>query len=315
MSAPYSISLKTMVEELNLTPVYLTEDYRSIQITSGDVSRPGLPLTGFYDYFDATRVQVMGKLEATYLQDLAPEWRMASVDRYMSTGIRFLILAHGAPATTELLTCAKKYNVCLFTTEITTCDLMAQIIISLNQWLAPRTTLHGVLMEIHGEGVLIMGESGVGKSENAMSLLSRGHRLVADDAVEVRRVNRNTLIGTAPEMIRYFMEVRGIGLIDARHMFGIGAVKPDQVIDLVVRFELWEPGKHYDRLGIDTQSMDILGVDVPLNVIPVRPGRNLGAILELAAMNNRERKMGYNAAQVLVERHDRMVDEEFGGHG
>ena len=244
MSTPYSISLKTVVEELNLTPVFLTEDYRSIQVTSGDVSRPGLPLTGFYDYFDNTRVQVMGKLESTYLRDLDPEWRQASIDRYMAMGIRFLILAHGVPVIPEILTCAKKYNVCLFTTDTATCDFMAQLIISLNQWLAPRTTLHGVLMEIHGEGVLIMGESGVGKSENAMSLLSRGHRLVADDAVEVRRVNRNTLIGSAPEMIRYFMEVRGIGLIDARHMFGIGAVKPDQTIDLVVRFELWEPGKH-----------------------------------------------------------------------
>ena len=315
MSAPYSISLKTVVEELDLTPAYLTDDYRSIQVITGDVSRPGLPLSGFYDYFDNTRVQVMGKLEATFLRDMPPEKRYASLDRYMATGIRFLILAHGAEVTPEILETAQKHNVCLFTTEITTCDFMAMLIISLNQWLAPRTTLHGVLMEIHGEGVLIMGESGVGKSENAMSLLSRGHRLVADDAVEVRRINRDTLIGSAPEMIRYFMEVRGIGLIDARHMFGIGAVKPDQAIDLVVRFELWEPGKHYDRLGIDTQSMDILGVKVPLNVIPVRPGRNLGAILELAAMNNRERKMGYNAAQVLVERHDRMVDEEFGGHG
>ena len=185
---------------------------------------------------------------------------------------------------------------------------MALLIMSLNSSLAPRTTLHGVLMEIHGEGVLITGESGVGKSENAMALLSRGHRLVADDAIEIKRVGRDSLIGTAPELIRYFMEIRGIGLIDARHMFGIGAVKQEQAIDLVVRFEPWDDDKRYDRLGDETQYTEILGVRVPYFVIPVRPGRNLAAILELAAMNNRERKMGYNAAQVLVDRHDSLVD-------
>ena len=180
---------------------------------------------------------------------------------------------------------------------------------SLNSMLAPRTTLHGVLMEIHGEGVLITGESGVGKSENAMALLSRGHRLVADDAIDVRRVGRGQLIGTAPELIRYFMEIRGIGLVDARHMFGIGAVKQEQALDLVVHFEPWDENKVYDRLGAEPLYTEILGIQVPLYEIPVRPGRNLADILELAARTNRGRKMGYNAAQALVERHDRMGDQ------
>ena len=209
----------------------------------------------------------------------------------------------------EMLASARRHQVTILTTEHSTSDFMARLILSLNRWLAPRTTMHGVLMEVHGEGVMITGESGVGKSENAMALLSRGHRLVADDAIEVKRTAQDTLVGSSPELIRYFMEIRGIGLIDARHMFGIGAVKPDQVIDLVVHFEPWDENKVYDRLGNETQFTEILGVRIPYFVVPVRPGRNLAAILELAAMNNRERKMGYNAAQVLVERHDRMVDE------
>ena len=277
MSRTYSVDLKTIVESHNLTPVNLSDDYEQVKITTWDVTRPGLPFAGFYDYFDPTRVQIMGKLEATYLKDMAPEARLASIRRYMSTGVRFLVVAHGMPVPPEMLEEARRNNVCLFTTEQSTSDFMAQLIVSLNIWLAPRTTVHGVLM--------------------------------ADDAVEVKRTSRDTLIGYAPEVIRYFMEVRGIGLVDARHMFGIGAVKPEQVIDLVVRFELWDKNKHYDRLGIDTQYTEILGVQVPYNVIPVRPGRNLDAILELAAMNNRERKTGYNAARILVDRHDQLIDE------
>ena len=310
MSQTYSVDLKTIVKEHNLTPVNLSDDYDSVRITTWDVNRPGLPLAGFYDYYDPSRVQIMGKLETTYLSDMEPEARRASIERFMASGVRFLVVAHGVPIPPEMLEAAKRNNVNLFTTAQSTSDFLAQLIVSLNTWLAPRTTMHGVLMEIHGEGVLITGESGVGKSENAMALLRRGHRLVADDAVEIKKTSRDTLIGSAPEVIRYFMEVRGIGLVDARHMFGIGAVKPEQVIDLVVRFELWDKNKQYDRLGIDTQYTDILGVQVPYNLIPVRPGRNLDAILELAAMNNRERKMGYNAAQVLVDRHDQIADAD-----
>ena len=308
MGKSYSVSLDTIVQDFKLTVVRRANDYENVRVSNCDVSRPGLPLAGFYDYFDPTRVQTFGKLELTYLEEMSPEERRRSVDRYMSTGIRFVIVAHGMPVPEEMLRAAERNQVTVLTTEQTTSDFMAQLIISLNNWLAPRTTLHGVLMEIHGEGVLITGESGVGKSENAMSLLSRGHRLVADDAIEVKRTSQETLIGTAPEMIRYFMEIRGIGLIDARHMFGIGAVKQEQAIDLEVHFEPWDEGKVYDRLGTDTSFTEILGVKVPYFLVPVRPGRNLAAILELAAMNNRERKMGYNAAKVLVERHDALVD-------
>lgn len=265
-------------------------DYDRVQITTWEVSRPGLPLAGFYDYFDATRVQIIGKLEITYLMDMRPETRSRSIERFISSGIRFCIVAHGMDIPPEMLSSAQRHQVTLLTTEHSTSDFMAKLIVSLNRWLAPRTTMHGVLMEVHGEGVMITGESGVGKSENAMALLSRGHRLVADDAIEVKRTAPDTLVGSSPELIRYFMEIRGIGLIDARHMFGIGAVKPDQVIDLVVHFEPWDENKVYDRLGNETHFTEILGVKIPYFVVPVRPGRNLAAILELAAMNNRERK-------------------------
>ena len=308
MSKSYCVTLDTIVREHKLTVVRRGKDYDNVRVSTCDVSRPGLPLAGFFDYFDPTRVQVIGKLELTFLSEMTPAERGRSIERYMSTGIRSVIVAHGMPVPEEMLRSAERNQVTVLTTEQTTSDFMAQLIINLNNWLAPRATLHGVLMEIHGEGVLITGESGVGKSENAMALLSRGHRLVADDAIEVKRIGVDTLIGSSPELIRYFMEIRGIGLIDARHMFGIGAVKQEQVIDLVVHLEHWDEGKVYDRLGTDTSFTEILGVKVPYFLIPVRPGRNLAAILELAAMNNRERKMGYNAAQVLVDRHDALVD-------
>ena len=308
MAAPYSVSLDSIVRKHKLTVFNRGLSYDSVRIDNWDVSRPALPLAGFYDYYDPNRVQVIGKLELTYLYEMSEETRRASIEKFMASGIRFVIVAHGMPISPEMARAAERNQVTVLTTEQSTSEFVAQLIISLNQELAPRTTMHGVLMEIHGEGVLITGESGVGKSENAMALLSRGHRLVADDAIEIRRTSTDALIGTAPEMIRYFMEIRGIGLIDARHMFGIGAVKQEQAIDLVVRFEPWDEEKIYDRLGDETQYTEILGVSVPYFVIPVRPGRNLAAILELAAMNNRERKMGYNAAQVLVERHDSLVD-------
>ena len=308
MARSYSVPLDTIVKEHRLHVLRKGPDYDSVRIDNWDVSRPGLPLAGFYDYYDPNRVQTLGKLELTYLEDMPEAERVRSVERFMSSGIRFFIVAHGLPVPELILRAAERYQVTVLTTDTSTSDFMAQLIISLNRDLAPRTTLHGVLMEIHGEGVLITGESGIGKSENAMALLSRGHRLVADDAIEVKRTGIDTLIGSAPELIRYFMEIRGIGLIDARHMFGIGAVKQDQVIDLAVHIEPWDENKTYDRLGNDTIYTDILGVKVPYFLIPVRPGRNLASILELAAMNNRERKMGYNAAQVLVDRHDKLVD-------
>ena len=308
MSRTYSVGLDTIVAEHDLTVAYRAADYDRVRIDNWDVSRPALPLAGFYDYYNAQRVQVLGKLEITYLDEMSPEARRMSIEHFISSGIRFCIIAHGMPVPAEMLAAAKRDDVTILTTEQSTSDFMAELIMSLNRLLAPRTTLHGVLMEIHGEGVLITGASGVGKSENAMALLSRGHRLVADDAIDVKLVGRDSLIGEAPPMIRYFMEIRGIGLVDARSMFGIGAVKQEQAIDLVVNFEPWDEDKVYDRLGAEPLYTEILGVKVPLYEVPVRPGRNLADILELAARTNRGRKMGYNAAQDLVERHDRMVD-------
>lgn len=308
MKPVYSVSLADIVPEMGVTIAHKAADFDRVQITSWDVSRPGLPLAGYYEYYDARRVQVLGKLEITYLEGLAPERRRDSIERFMASGIRFCIVAHALPVPEEMLEVARRDDYSILTTEQSTSEFMAQLIITLNGYLAPRITLHGVLMEIHGEGVLITGESGVGKSESAMALLSRGHRLVADDAIEVKRIGRSALIGSAPEIIRYFMEIRGIGLVDARSMFGIGAVKQEQVLDLIVHFAPWDSNTVYDRLGAEPMSRKILDVDVPYYEIPVRPGRNLADILELAARTNRGRKMGYNAAQALVERHDRMVD-------
>ena len=308
MSRTNSVSLDTIVKEHGLTVAYRAGDYEDVRIDNWDVSRPGLPLAGFYDYFNAERVQILGKLELTYLGEMTPAERRASLERFMASGIRFCIVAHGMEIPEEMMAAAVSADVTLLHTESSTSSFMAQLIFSLNRHLAPMTTCHGVLMEVHGEGVLITGESGVGKSESAMALLSRGHRLVADDAIDVRRVGVGTLMGSAPELIRYFMEVRGIGLVDARQMFGLGAVKQEQAIDLVVHFEPWDNDKIYDRLGAEPLYTEILGVKVPLYEIPVRPGRSLADIIELAARTNRGRRMGFNAARELMERHDALVD-------
>ena len=311
MSHTNSVDLDTVARETGLSPIYLTPNYKRVRITSAQVNRAGLQLAGFYDYFDPRRIQIVGKVEMSFLDTVPDTLRLSRIDKFMSSGIEVLIFAHhsGDAIHPAFLKAAERYGVNIYAVSVPTSEFMAQLIVALYNALAPRTMLHGVLMEICGEGVLITGESGVGKSETAMALLRQGHRLVADDAVEIKRINRDTLVGSAPEMIRYFMEVRGIGVVDARHLFGVGSVKLEQSIDLVVQFELWDEKKTYDRLGIDQQEMDILGVKVPLNVVPVRPGRNLAAILELAAMNNRQKKMGYNAAEVLVERYNSMIDE------
>ncbi len=309
MSRNSAVSLAAIAAEHQLAVAYRASDYDRVVIDNWDVARPGLPLAGFYDYFSPGRVQVMGKLEITFLAEMDDNLRRESIDRFLTSGIRFLIVAHGMALPPELLDGARRFDVTILTTEQSTSPFIAQLLFSLNHHLAPTTTMHGVLMEVHGEGVLITGESGVGKSESAMALLSRGHRLVADDAIDLRRLGNNTIVGTAPEIIRYFMEIRGIGLVDARQMFGIGAVKQEQTLDLVVHFEPWDDTKFYDRLGAEPLYTEILGLQVPLYEIPVRPGRNLADIIELAARTNRGRKMGYNAAQSLMERHDKLVDQ------
>lgn len=305
----YAVSLSSIAREQGLKIIHASKDFDSVRVCTADINRPALQLTGFYDYFDPKRLQLIGRVEITYLESLDPEQRREALERFMRFDLSAIILCHGIKALPELVETAEKYDRTLMSTSEDTSTFMADLITMLRSAMAPRMTLHGVLVEVYGEGLLITGDSGVGKSETALELIKRGHRLIADDAVEVRRISRETLIGTAPALIRYYMELRGIGVINARHIFGVGAVKPETNVDLVVNFELWDDNKAYDRLGLETEYTTILGVELPSYTIPVRPGRNLAVILELAAMNNRQKKMGYNAAEALAREHDAMVDQ------
>ena len=308
MASKYSVKLKTIVDENRLTPLHTASDYETRLLTTADINRPALQLAGFYNYFDPSRLQIIGRVESTYLELKDENERRRCFEDLMRWDISALVLCHGAAVFPECIEMAEKYDRNLFTTPEDTSDFMANVISSLHFHLAPRTTMHGVLVEVHGEGLLLTGDSGIGKSETALELIKRGHRLIADDAVDIRKVSKNSLIGTAPELIRYYMELRGIGVIDVRHIYGMGAVKPEGPIDLVVNLEDWVDGKMYDRLGLTDESTDILGVSVPSVTIPVSAGRNLAVILELAAMNNRQKKMGYNAAETLAADHDAAID-------
>ena len=308
MRSKYSVKLKTIVADHNLRPIHLSKDYEQAVLTTADVNRPAMQLTGFYNYFDPRRIQIIGRVESTYLDTLSKEQRRAAYDRFMGYDIAALVLCHGVKPSEECMEMARKHDRNLFITEEDTSAFQADLISTLHKYLAPRLTTHGVLVEIYGEGVLLTGDSGIGKSETALELIKRGHRLVADDAVEIRLVGKDTLTGTAPAIIRYYMELRGIGVINVRHIYGVGAVKPETNIDLVVKMENWELGKAYDRLGLESETETILGVTLPCVTIPVTPGRNLAVILELAAMNNRQKKMGYNAAEMLAAEHDLAID-------
>ena len=308
MPGKYSVKLKTIIEEHDLSPLHLSENYETAQINTADINRPAMQLTGFYNYFDPKRIQIIGRVESTYLDTLSEAERYASLERFMQYDIAALVICHGVPAFPECIELAEKYDRNLFITSEDTSAFQADLISSLKKYLAPRVTIHGVLVEVYGEGLLILGDSGIGKSETALELIKRGHRLIADDAVEIKRVNRDFLLGSAPELIRYYMELRGIGVINVRHLYGMGAVKPESNVDLVVKMEPWDDSKAYDRLGLENETSDILGVTLPQVTIPVRPGRNLAVIMELAAMNNRQKKMGYNAAEALAAEHDKAID-------
>lgn len=308
MISKYSVKLKTLIEEHKLQPLHTSKDYETALIKTTDVNRPAMQLTGFYNYFDPHRIQIIGRVESTYLDTLSPEQRLHSLEQFMQYDISALVICHGAQPFPECLEMAEKYDRNVFLTARDTSEFQADLITSLRTHLAPRITTHGVLVEIYGEGVLLMGDSGIGKSETALELIKRGHRLIADDAVDIKRVNRDNLVGSAPELIRYYMELRGIGVINVRHIYGVGAVKPEGNIDLVVKMEHWEEGKAYDRLGLSSETHEILGITLPQVTIPVRPGRNLAVIMELAAMNNRQKKMGFNAAQTLASDHDYAID-------
>lgn len=305
----YSVALTTLVKEFNLEVVYAATDYDKIRLTVADVGRPGLPLTGYFDHFEPMRLQVMGNVETSYLQKLSDEERAVTYDRLLSYKVPALLISRAIPADPQCLEMAKKHNVTVLSSQETTSSISSAIIAYLKAALAPRVTRHGVLMEVYGEGVLIMGESGMGKSETAIELLKRGHRLIADDAVEIRKISGNVLIGSAPEMIRNYIELRGIGIVNVAKLFGMGAVKPENDIDLVVNVVPWKNGEEYDRLGLEDKYMEILDVKVPMNTIPVTPGRNLAVIIEVAAMNNRQRFLGYNSAKEFTEQINRLYQK------
>lgn len=298
-----AISLERLINDFHLEKIYVPEGLDSIKVQCSDVHRPGIQLSvGYYDYFDADRIQLLGKAEQFYLMEKTPEERFNAYDKLMSTGIPAVIVTRSLECYPELVETARMHRVPLLRTEESTSGFTAALIGALQVYLAPTITRHGVLVEVYGEGVLLLGDSGVGKSETAIELIKRGHRLVADDAVEIKRTSAKTVVGSSPEIIRHFMELRGIGIIDVKRIFGVGAVKDTEKINLVINLEAWQEGKNYERLGLDREHTELLGIELPCLTIPVRPGRNLAVIIEIAAMNNRQQKMGYNAAEELSER-------------
>lgn len=306
------VLLKKVVEEFNLTVAYGSSDYERVQLMVEEVTRPGLPLTGFFSHFERMRVQVIGHVEADYLQTLTHERLEEIFDELFSYKIPALIFARNIEPMPECIEMAKKHDVTVLRCMESTSYLVSSLIAYLKNALAPRISRHGVLVEVYGEGLLLMGESGIGKSEAAAELLKRGHRLIADDAVEIRKISNSTLFGSSPELIRNYIEIRGIGVINAAKLFGMAAIKKETAIDLVINIVPWSNEQIYDRLGLEDQYMDLMGVKVPAITIPVKPGRNLAVILEIAAMNNRQKKMGYNAAQEFTEQINRHFDEHNG---
>ena len=301
----HSVLLTTIVKEFGLEVAYAATDYEKIRLTVVDVARPGLQLAGYYDHFEPMRLQVMGNVEISYLQKLTEEERAMTFDRLFSYKFPALLIARNIKPDPQCLEMAKKHNITLLCSREATSTVVSDIIAYLKSALAPSITRHGVLMEVYGEGLLLLGESGIGKSEAAIELLKRGHRLIADDAVEIRKISESTLVGTAPELIRNYVELRGIGIINVAKLFGMGAVKAENAINLVVNIVPWDQHTVYDRLGLEDQYMEILGVKVPMITMPITPGRNLAVILEVAAMNNRQREMGYNPALEFTEQMDK----------
>ncbi len=317
MASKFSVSLASMIKEFSFESIYLPGDPGEIAISSSDINRPGLFINGFYEYFDADRIQMLGKMENAYLSDLPKDVLRERMERMCALKVPLVVVTRGIEVLPELREAAEKYGVPVVRTQESTTDVTVAMISFLSVALAPRITRHGVLVECYGEGILILGDSGVGKSETAIELLKRGHRLIADDAVEIRRVSNKTLVGSSPENIRHFVELRGIGIINVRRLFGMSAVNTTQRISMVVKLEHWDPEKVYDRMGMDNEYISLLGIDIPALTIPVKPGRNLAIILEVAAMNNRQKKMGYNAAQELLQNLGMPVvpQEDNGGSG
>lgn len=296
----FTVNLEKVIHEMKLDRLYYPD--KEVLIDTADLNRPGLQITGFFDYFDPSRIQVFGMVENTYLSGLSSEVRYNSLKRLFEKQISAVILTRNSNASAEMLKLAEEFETPVLRTSQLTSSFTSSLNAYLNVELAPRITRHGVLVEVYGQGVLILGESGVGKSETAVELIKRGHRLVADDAVEIKKVSSKSLIGVSPDIIRHFIEIRGIGIVDVKNIFGMGAVKESEKIDMIIHLEAWEKGKQYDRLGLVDEYTNILGLDIPSLTIPVKPGRNLAVIFEVAAMNNRQKRMGYNAAEELNRR-------------
>ena len=301
----YSVLLTTLVKDLQLEVAFQSTDYESIRLTVDDVARPGLQLAGYFDHFEPMRLQVMGNMEASYMEKLSDAEKAITYDRLFSYKFPAFLVARNIHVDPQMVEMAQKHNVTLLRSKDATSTIVSAIITYLKSALAPRITRHAVLMEVYGEGLLLMGESGMGKSETAIELLKRGHRMIADDAVEIRKVAGDTLMGTSPELVRNYVELRGIGIINVAKLYGMGSVKAENAIDLIVNVVPWDQHASYDRLGLEDQYTELLGVKVPTYTIPISPGRNLAVILEVAAMNNRQRKMGYNPAKEFTEQMNR----------
>ena len=309
MHTNFTISLAKIISELSLETLYLPSKAEDIMIKSTEINRPGIQLAGFYGYFDNSRIQIIGKTEEGYLEELTLEEQQSRYATFLSQKPPAIIIARNLEVPEFVIDIAKRYEVPVLKSKDTTSEVSAALIAFLNLQLAPRITRHGVLVEVYGEGILLLGESGVGKSETAIELVKRGHRLIADDAVEIRKVSSKSLVGSAPDNIRHFIELRGIGIINASRIFGVGAVKLTEKIDMVINLEPWDMNKVYDRMGLEAQTTEILGITVPSVTIPVKPGRNLAVIIEVASMNNRQKKLGYNAAEDLLKRLGMMEDD------
>ena len=302
-----SVSIRNLAKDLDLEIVYMPDDVEYV-VHYQDIHRPGLQFAGYFEHFTYDRIQIVGKTEYTYFSHIDRETRRAVLDKFFSYEIPALIVSRGLEVKPDVIEMAKKYNRVVLATKRNTTRLINRLSSYLDSKLSPTTSVHGVLVDVYGVGVLIRGESSVGKSETALELVQRGHRLVADDAVEITKIDENILIGQSPEVLRHFMEIRGIGIIDVRSMYGVGAVKDSKVIDIIIRLENWNDNTYYDRLGLDKEYEEILGIDIEKLVVPVKPGRNTAMILEVAAMNFRQKRMGYDAAQEFTKKLTNLID-------
>ena len=309
MRTNFKVSLEKIVSEFSLEILNMPTSDTEITVSSTEVNRPGLHMAGYFEYFDENRIQIIGKSEESFLRRFTKEKAEQRLEEFFSRKPVAVVICRDLQIDEMYVECAKRHGVPLLRSGESTSDFTSALIAFLNLHLAPRITRHGVLVEVYGEGILLLGESGVGKSETAIELVKRGHRLIADDAVEIRRVSSKSLVGTAPDNIRHFIELRGIGIINASRIFGAGSVKITEKIDLVINIEPWDTSKVYDRMGLENQTTEILDLKIPSLTIPVKPGRNLAVIIEVAAMNSRQKKLGYNAAEDLLTRLG-MTDDE-----